>query len=389
MIRTGLGTPRKNSARKSVAHRNTSEPVRLYGQERRCAREMENPVLVEVLRGGLIESRHRGAVAVVDAEGATVLTLGDTARPVFPRSAVKPLQALPLVESGAAERYAFGDEELALACASHSGEPAHVEGVAGMLARAGLDQSALACGTHWPSSQAAAFALARTGTPSALHNNCSGKHAGFICLACATGVDHAGYWRPEHSVQQNVRAVLEDLTGTVLSDDCRGADGCSVPTWAIPLRNLALAFAKFGTGHGLAPTRANAAARLRTACAEKPWYVAGTGRFCTEIMQMLGSRALVKTGAEGVFCGALPQLGLGIAIKCDDGAGRAAEAIMATLLARLLQLNDQGRATLARFARPTLRNWNGIDVGALEVTEAVSASRRSRPFTSSLGGAQR
>ena len=332
---------------------------------------MTNPVLVEVTRGGLVESRHRGAITVVDADGASMLAIGDVARPVFPRSAVKPLQALPLVESGAADRYAFGDEELALACASHSGEPAHVEGVARMLAKAGFDASALACGTHWPSSQAAAFALARSGSPSVLHNNCSGKHAGFLCAARAMGVDHVGYSRPEHAVQRAVRTVLEDLTGAALTDDCRAIDGCSVPTWAMPLQNLALAFAKFGTGHGLRPERARAAARLRTACAQRPWYVAGTGRFCTEIMQLLGSRVVVKTGAEGVFCGALPEQGLGIAIKCDDGAGRAAEAIMAALIARYLPLDDQERAALARFARPTLRNWNGIEVGVLRVSDAI------------------
>jgi L-asparaginase II len=332
---------------------------------------MSNPVLVEVIRGGLVESRHRGAVAVVEADGAAVLAVGDVARPVFPRSAIKPLQALPLVESGAADRYVFGDEELALACASHSGEPVHVEGVARMLAKAGLDVTALACGTHWPSSHAAAFALARTGAPSALHNNCSGKHAGFLCVACATGVDHAGYWRPEHAVQRAVLAVLQDLTGAVLPEDCRAIDGCSVPTWAMPLQNLAGAFAKFGTGRGLGSERARAAARLRAACAQKPWYVAGTDRFCTEIMRLLGPRALVKPGAEGVFCGALPQQGLGIAIKCDDGAGRAAEAIMAALIARFLPLVDQEGAALARFARPTSRNWNEMKVGEVRVTEAI------------------
>jgi L-asparaginase II len=332
---------------------------------------MSNPFLVEVIRGGLVESRHRGAVAVVDADGATVLAIGDVAKSVFPRSAIKPLQALPLVESGAADRYVFGDEELALACASHSGEPAHVEGVARMLTKAGLDVSALACGTHWPSSHAAAFALARTGAPSALHNNCSGKHAGFLSAACAKGVDHSGYWRPEHSVQREVLAVLEDLSGAVLPEDCRAIDGSSVPTWAMPLQNLAGAFAKFGTGRGLGPERARAAARLRAACAQKPWYVAGTGRFCTEIMRLLGPRALVKTGAEGVFCGALPQQGLGIAIKCDDGASRAAEAIVAALIARLLPLDDRESAALARFVRPTLRNWNDIEVGEVHVTDAI------------------
>ncbi len=336
---------------------------------------MSNPVLVEVRRGGLIESCHRGAVAVVDADGATVLAVGDVAKPVFPRSAVKPLQALPLVESGAAERYGLGDEKLALACASHSGEPAHVEVVTRMLSKAGLDASALACGTHWPSSQNAAFALARAGAaPSALHNNCSGKHAGFLCVARAMGIAHADYWRPEHAVQRSVRAVLEDLTGVALSDDCRAVDGCSVPTWAIPLANLARAFARFGSGHGLKPERARAAAQLRIACARKPWYVAGTGRFCTEIIGLLGPRVLVKTGAEGVFCGSLPQLGLGIAIKCDDGAGRAAEAITAALIARFLPVDDAERTILVSLAGPTLRNWNGIEVGSLQVSAAIAGA---------------
>jgi L-asparaginase II len=332
---------------------------------------MDDPVLVEVLRGPLVESRHRGAVAIVDADGATVSAVGNVTVPVFPRSAVKALQALPLIESGAADRYGFGDEELALACSSHSGEQGHVAVASRMLAKAGLDASALSCGAHWPMNQSAAFALARTGVPSALHNNCSGKHAGFLCVACAQGIDHTGYWRPEHPVQQTVCGVLEDLTGVVLSPECRAIDGCSVPTWAIPLKNLAYAFAKFGSGHGLSSGRAEAAARLRTACAHKPWHVAGTGRFCTEIMKLFGARVFVKTGAEGVYCGALPEQRLGIAIKCDDGGGRAAEAIMAAVIARLLPLESAERAALARFTQPVLRNWNGFEFGVLRVTDAL------------------
>ena len=330
---------------------------------------MTNPILVEVLRGSLVESRHRGAVAVADADGGAVLAIGDVTTPIFPRSAIKALQALPLVESGAADAFGFGDEELALACASHSGEPGHVAGVTRMLAKAGLDVSALRCGAHWPIAQPALVALARTGEPSALHNNCSGKHAGFLCVACAKGIDHADYWRPQHPVQREVRAVLEDFTGTVLGDDRRAIDGCSVPTWAIPLQNLARAFAKFGTGRGLGPERARAAARLRAACTQKPWHVAGTGRFCTEIMQRFGARVFVKTGAEGVYCGALPELGLGIALKCDDGAGRASQAVMAAVIARFLPLGDAERVALARFVHPTLRNWNGFEVGSLGVVD--------------------
>jgi L-asparaginase II len=331
---------------------------------------MSNPVLVEVLRGTLVESRHRGAVAVADAEGAAVLAIGDVAAPIFPRSAVKALQALALVETGAADAFGFGDEELALACASHSGEPGHVAGVERMLAKAGLDASALACGAHYPLYQPAAAALG-SHAPSALHNNCSGKHAGFLCAACAMGVDHADYWRPAHPVQRHVRAVLEDFTGTALAEDRCAIDGCSVPTWAIPLQNLAHGFAKFGSGHGLAPERARAAARLRAACAKEPWHVAGTGRFCTGIMQIFGARVFVKTGAEGVYCGALPELGLGIAVKCDDGSGRAAQAVMAALIARFLTLSDAERTALAPFGHPILRNWNGFEVGALRVTEKL------------------
>lgn len=333
---------------------------------------MRNPELVEVTRGALVESRHRGAVVVVDADGATVLALGDVGQPVYPRSAVKPLQALPLIESGAADRFGFGDAELALACASHGGEPAHVEVASRMLARAALDGTALECGAHWPSHQASSHALARSGgTPSALHNNCSGKHAGFVCVACAAGVDHRGYVAAGHTVQREVRAAIEGLTGVGVSEGECGIDGCSIPTWAVPLSALAHAFARFGTGRGLGVERQKAAARLRAACAAQPYYVAGTGRFCTDVMTLFGARVLVKTGAEGVFCGALPEQGLGIAIKCQDGASRAAEVAMAATIARFLPLSDNEQAELERFVRPTLRNWNGIEVGGLRPAETL------------------
>src|SRR5262252_1262865 len=332
---------------------------------------MANPVLVEVIRGSLVETRHRGAIAVSDAEGKTVFAIGDVASAIFPRSAVKALQALPLIMEGAAECFGLSDEELVLACASHSGEAAHVAGVARMLAKAGLDPSVLRCGAHWPVAQAAAAAVARSGAPSPLHNNCSGKHAGFLCVARALGVDHDDYWRPEHPVQRLVRNVLEDFTGAALGEACCAIDGCSVPTWAVPLRNLAHGFAKFGTGRGMSGERARAAVRLRQACANKPWYVAGTDRFCTEIMQLFGERVFVKTGAEGVYCAVLPKQGLGIAIKCDDGSSRAAQAITAAVIARFLPLAASERATLERFVAPSLRNWNGFEVGQIRMADAL------------------
>jgi L-asparaginase II len=334
---------------------------------------MTNPVLVEVVRGLRVESEHCGRAAVVDADGNAVLRWGDVASPVFPRSAVKPLQALPLVESGAADRFGFGEDELAFASASHAGEPVHVALVERMLARAGLDVAALACGAHPPIHAPSAQALARSGRePSALHNNCSGKHAGFLCVACAMGADPAGYTDAAHPVQRAVKAALEGITGVALDDRSYAIDGCSVPTWPLPLEKLAHGFARFGTGRGLDPLRARAAARIRAACAARPYLVAGTGRFCTRIMEHFGGRVLVKGGAEGVLCGALPEGGLGIAIKCDDGAARAAEVVMAALISRLLTLDDADRAALAPLVRPTLRNWNGIEVGALRPSDLLA-----------------
>jgi len=333
---------------------------------------MGNPVLVEVVRGALVESRHSGAVAVMDADGRTVLAIGEVERPIYPRSAIKALQALPLIESGAADRFRLGAEELALACASHGGEPGHIATAERMLAAAGLDGSALKCGAHWPLHQPSAQSLARSGaTAGAIHNNCSGKHAGFLCVACAIDADRDGYVQPDHPVQREVKSVLENLAGIAVADSARATDGCSVPTWAMPLSALARAFARFGNGQGLTPARAQAAARLREACAAKPWHVAGTGRFCTEIMKAFGARIFVKTGAEGVFCAALPEQGLGIAIKCDDGAGRAAEVMMAATIARFVT-SDADHSALERFVRPALRNWSGIAVGGLRPTGAMA-----------------
>jgi L-asparaginase II len=333
---------------------------------------MDNPFLVEVTRGQLVESRHRGSVSVVDADGATVLSIGDVDRRVFPRSAVKALQALPLIEHGIADKYGLTDEEIALACASHSGEPEHVRVAQSMLAKAGRDVSCLECGTHWPMGEAANRALAaQGGQPNALHNNCSGKHAGFICLACGTGEDPKGYVSADHPVQRMVRESLEDVTGACHTAEKSGIDGCSIPTYAIPLPSLAFGFAKFGTGTGLSGQAKAAAERIRKAVAAHPFMVAGTGRFDTKLMEILRERAFVKVGAEGVYCATFPELGYGIALKADDGHGRPAEAMMAGLILRFLPLNDQERAAVEALAQPVFKNWNGIEVGSIRLTPAL------------------
>ncbi len=349
-----------------------------------------NPILAEALRGGIVESFHRGAVAIVDASGAVFKAFGDIERPIFPRSAVKLLQALPLVASGAADALGLTDEELALACASHGGEPLHAATAAGMLAKAGLDASVLECGAHWPYHDGSIKALAASGAqPTALHNNCSGKHAGFVCLGCGLAgslnnsqpasqntVRSAGFLRgyvgPEHAVMREVSAALQSTTGFDLGQTARGTDGCSIPTYAIPLRHLAHAYAKVATGQGLSTEHASAARRLRQAVARAPQMVAGTGRFDSRVAAQLGERVYCKVGAEGVYCAAFPERGLGVAIKMDDGNNaRACEVVMAAVIERMLTLNDVDATFVRGLSNQPMRNWQGIEVGGLRATLGV------------------
>jgi len=340
-----------------------------------------NPVLIEVLRGSAVESLHAGALAIVDTSGAVHTALGDTDRPIFPRSAVKLLQALPLVASGAAEAYQLTDEELALACASHSGEPEHVATAAGVLAKLGLDETALECGTQWPGREPVLRGMvARGEQATALHNNCSGKHSGFVCVACLmarnAGADPAefvrGYVTANHPVMREVSAALSATTGVDVEQAPRGIDGCSIPTFALPLRALALAFARVGTGQGLSTANARAAGRLREAVAKAPFMVGGTDRFDTRVMQAFGERLFCKIGAEGVYCAALPELGLGVALKIDDGAARAAEAAMATVAQALLRAENELHGLLHGYSHLPLRNWRGVDVGSLRPAQALT-----------------
>ncbi len=333
---------------------------------------MDNPILVEVLRGKSVESRHRGSVAVVDADGGIVLSLGDCESPVFPRSAVKAFQALPLLESGAADRFGLTPTEIALAVSSHSGEEPHVATALGMLKKAGRDASCLECGAHWPSSHEAERALAAAGLkPNALHNNCSGKHSGFVCLACGLDEDPAGYIRPDHRVQREIRAAGEEITGFTFLDAYTGTDGCSIPTYAVPLKAIALGFARLGTGIGLKPERAKAARRIREAVAANPFMVAGTGRLDTVAMELFRERVFMKTGAEGVYCAAIPELGFGIALKADDGESRAAQAMLAGILHRYVPMDEATRTAFDAKAWPTLKNWNGMTVGSVRATSLL------------------
>ncbi len=328
-----------------------------------------DPVLVEAWRGDALENAHRGAYAVVDVSGAVIDEQGDVHRPVFPRSAVKPLQALPLLETGAAARYALGAEQLALACASHSGEPGHVQAVSALLAKGGLTPACLECGAQVPMGEAAARALFTTGNgPTPLHNNCSGKHAGFLLTARHQGEAPEGYVEEAHPVQRRVAESLAESMQHEITDAPRGRDGCGIPTFAVPLRAIARSMASLAPAARGVPARRRAAEQLRDAVMAHPWLVAGTDRFDTEVMLAGAGSVLVKMGADGVHAACVPALGLGIASKIADGSARASEVLMAALLVRHARPAPALAALLDRRARRDIVNNRGEIVGALRHT---------------------
>ena len=316
---------------------------------------------IEVWRGDTIESVHWLHIAVVDHTGELRAYSGDPQTVTFARSAIKPLQALPLIDDDVATRYGFTAAEIALTCASHSGEMRHVEGVRSMLRKIGLDEEDLACGAHEPFNEAAARALRERGEAAGrVHNNCSGKHAGMLALASAHGWQTQGYHEAAHPVQ---RRMLRELTqwANVAEDDVAVAvDGCGVATFALPIAALALAFARLAAS---ARAHRGAAARVVTAMLEAPEMVGGTGRLCTQLMRVTGGRVFAKVGAEGLYCSGVPGAELGIAIKVEDGAKRAAEPALVAVLRILGLLSDEDMAALETFGQPRIYNTRREEVG--------------------------
>ncbi len=322
-----------------------------------------------------MESVHRGSAVVIDRSGTVVASWGDVERPVYPRSAVKPIQAVPLVTSGAAQAFDVTVEELALACASHNGEAIHTSAVQHWLNRIGYDPQTLECGAHSPQDGQTRGELAARGLAiSPLHNNCSGKHTGFLTICRHMGYPSEGYTRIEHPVQRLVREALEDLTGYSVAEAPRGIDGCGIPVYAVPLRGLAAAMMKFAVPEAVADERTAAALRdIRDAMIARPYLVAGRDRFCTLVMEGLAPNVLVKTGAEGVFCGTIVDQGLGIALKIDDGATRASEVAMGGILRHLNAINDSRFAALRSKLEPDVLNVAGNKVGMIRVSEVLAA----------------
>jgi len=326
--------------------------------------ELAGVPAVAVRRGARVESIHQVAACAADVDGEIVLKVGTVETPVFLRSSAKPFIAAASVREGVLERFGFGERELAVMCASHNGEPGHVELVASMLERIGARESDLACGAHPPSYEPAAAALAARGErPSQLHNNCSGKHAGILALAKALGAPFEGYLEPAHPAQRLIIAMCERVSDDVFEGDKLAVDGCGIPVYATALHKAAVSFARLATLRGVEDADATALARVGAAMANEPWYVAGTGRFDTDLMRATRGRIVCKAGAEGVHCDALLDAGLGLAVKVIDGTRRATPPATLALLDALHALEPGPREAMRHHAVVPVKNVAGRVVG--------------------------
>jgi L-asparaginase II len=327
----------------------------------------QTETLVEVTRGGRVESEHRGAIAVVDATGKLLAHVGDVQLVSYLRSSAKPFQLLPLIESGAADRFGFIDAELAIIAGSHSGEPLHVAAVQSILGKIGLPDSALQCGNHVPFNPAAAKALRAAGRePTVLYNNCSGKHAGMLAQAIDRGLSTTDYLDPQHPVQVTIRQRLAELGELPVEQINVGVDGCSAPCFAMPLHASALAFAK------LAAATSGSLQRVAQVMMAYPEMVAGEGRLDTDLMHAVPQRVVSKGGAEGYHgMGVVLENGsaMGIAIKIGDGDGkRGGHPVVVEVLRQLGVLDEAALTALQSYRAWKITNHRGLEVGEVRAS---------------------
>ncbi|MDP9245721.1 MAG: asparaginase [Chloroflexota bacterium] len=331
---------------------------------------MTPALLLEITRGPLVEEVQRGHLAIVDARGKTLASLGEPREAItFWRSSAKPFQAMALVASGAASALGFGPEDLAICSASHNGETVHTAQVAHVLELAGCAPADLACGTHPPLDQPTAAALQRNGTlPTVLHNNCSGKHAGMLALARHLGAPAEGYRSPDHPVQRLILETVARFAGLRPEQIVIGVDGCGAPTFGLSVERMAIAFARLMRPEGLNDADQRAAAVIRSAMTAHPHLVAGTGRLDTDLMRVARGRVLVKGGASGVLCAGTDD-GVGIAVKLESGPRQPgfAAPILIAALRTLGALSDADVAELAAHATPPVKNVAGDVVGETRI----------------------
>ncbi|MFF2155710.1 asparaginase [Paenibacillus chitinolyticus] len=324
-------------------------------------------VIARVIRGPITESIHRGHIAVVDHTGRLLHSLGDPQAVTFARSTAKLIQALPVIESGAASDFGFTDAEIALICASHNGEDQHVRAARSILAKAGAAADDLQCGTHYPFHKPTSRQMRQEGeAPTPLHNNCSGKHSGMLSLAAKLGVSTEHYMSPEHPVQRQMLQAVAEMAGLAPEEIPLGVDGCGVPVFGLAINRLALAYARLGKPDGLSAERADACRRIIAAIRQEPSYLAGSDRFDTRLAEATGGRIIGKMGAEGLFAVTVPDEGLGLVLKIEDGAQRALYCAMFEALVQLGLLHPGEMEALAEFREPKVTNWQGTVVGSIQ-----------------------
>lgn len=325
-----------------------------------------NNILVQVTRGSIVESWHRGHIAIVDASGSLKYSFGDPNTVTFIRSAAKPIQVLPLVESGAARHFGFTEQEIAIMCGSHSGEPHHIKTVLGIFEKIRLPVTALQCGVHTPFHKPSAKALAEAGKkPTELHNNCSGKHAAMLAMCVFKGWPHNNYLDISHPVQQLNLQTISELSGVKSEKIHVGVDGCSAPVFGMPLSAMARTFARFVNPLGLSDYRQGSCRYVTNAMLQHPDMVAGTGRICTELMENTPRTILAKAGAEAVYCMGLVKEGLGIALKIEDGSNRPLSPVVIEVLKQLGLLNTEALNHLAKMHKPAVTNLRKKIVGEI------------------------
>jgi len=332
-----------------------------------------NPVLVESYRGPVVESFHRGAVCVVDEHNSIIYQQGNVEQVCYPRSALKFFQQLPLLLSGAADHFGFSEEELAVMCGSHNGEGTHLQVVRGIFKKIGLDESALGCGAQAPTLKQDAQALIRAGLePSALHNNCSGKHAGFLAWCVFHNQATDSYLNADHPLHLEIKkwvSLFYEIPESALQT---GLDGCSAPIFAMPVRNQAIAYRNLVHPDKFEPEVAAACRRITDAVSRYPMMIAGSKRYCSDLMRVAGKSVIGKTGADGVYCIGLPERKLGICIKIDDGKMGPQYHVAQKLLQDCGVLSQEACAELAHYITAPQHNFAGNRTGMLCVPESLS-----------------
>ncbi len=329
---------------------------------------MENPILVQIFRGGVLESYHRGSVCVVNAQNEIVFQLGNSQQICYPRSALKLIQALPLIELGGIEKFGLTAEEIAITCGSHNGEEIHVTVVQSILQKIGLNQTHLSCGTQYPTDKASSETFIKTNTkPSAIHNNCSGKHAGMLALCILLNHPIENYLNPSHPIQKLILSYVEELYEYPASKMVCALDGCTAPIYSIPIYNQAIAYKNLVEPSRFRPELQKACKIIVDTVGEEPYMIAGNGRYCTEMMEITAPKVIGKTGAEGVFCMSFTEQKLGVCIKIDDGKMLPQYQVAQALVEASGIFAPAQLAPIHKYAKKDIKNFNHLVCGETTV----------------------